>query len=142
METFFPKGMPLPVADWDTKGYWEGTREHKLMIQRCSRCGAYRHPPKPVCQECYSFEQELVESQGVGDVYSYIIVYHSVHPATKDVVPFNAVMVRLRDCGGAMITSNLVGVRNEDVNIGMPVEVVWEDVKEDIPLPRFQPQRQ
>lgn len=137
MANYFPAAMPLPAVDHDNQGYWDGCKEHKLKIQRCKRCGTFRHAPSPVCFQCHSFEHEYVESQGLGEVYSFIIVHHPVHPATKDVVPYNAVVVQLRDCGNVKITSNILGVRNEDIKIGMPVKVTWEDVAPDVSLPRF-----
>ncbi len=52
-------------------------------------------------------------------------------------MPYNAVIVQLRDCGGVRITSNLVDCSNDEVRIGMPVELVWEDVNDEVTLPRF-----
>ncbi len=139
MSTYFPEGMPIPAVEFDTKEFWDGCKQHKLLIQRCKRCGTFRHAPVPVCWNCYSFEHELVESQGVGEVFSYIIVHHPVHPATKDVVPYNAIVVQLKDCGQVKLTSNLLGIKNEEIKIGMPVKLTWEDVAPGISLPRFLP---
>ena len=35
--------------------------------------------------------------------------------------------------------SNLVGVGPGEVAIGMPVELVWEDMSADLSIPRFRP---
>ena len=35
--------------------------------------------------------------------------------------------------------SNLVDVSPDDVEIGMPVELVWEDMSADFVVPRFRP---
>lgn len=35
--------------------------------------------------------------------------------------------------------SNLVGVDPGDVTIGMPVELVWEDMSAELAIPRFRP---
>ena len=137
MAPFFGEGMPVPAMEIDTEPYWEGCKRHKLMIQRCKRCGTYRHSPAPVCHECHSFDHEFVESAGIGEVYTYTIIHMPLHPATKDQVPYNAVVVQLLDCGGAKIMSNLVEARNEDIRIGSRVQVVWDDVSSDISLPRF-----
>ena len=32
---------------------------------------------------------------------------------------------------------NVVGVENQDISIGMPVEVVFDDINDDISIPRF-----
>ena len=39
------------------------------------------------------------------------------------------------------MNSNVVNVAPEDVQIGMRVEVVWDDVTEEFSLPKFQPER-
>jgi uncharacterized OB-fold protein len=35
--------------------------------------------------------------------------------------------------------TNIVGCENKDIHIGMPVEVVFEDINEEITLPKFRP---
>jgi uncharacterized protein len=136
---FFDAGMPLPYPDEDTKEFWDGCNRERLQVQRCAACGAWRFAPGPVCYQCWSMEYEYVTSRGQGEVFSWTISYREVHPATRGAVPYNTVVVRLDDCGGAMVTSNLVDVNNEHIYAGMPVGVVWERVSETIVLPRFRP---
>ncbi len=136
---YFTEDMLLPEPNRDNEEFWAGCTAHRLVIQRCARCGTYRHLPVPVCSECTSFEWEWVESSGRGEIFSYIIVPHGVHPATLGAVPYNAVIVQLDDCGGVKLTSNLINAANEDIHIGMPVRVAWEDVGEGVTLPRFEP---
>jgi hypothetical protein len=38
-----------------------------------------------------------------------------------------------------MLLTNVVGCRNEDIYIGMPVEAVFEDITEEVTLPKFGP---
>jgi uncharacterized OB-fold protein len=40
---------------------------------------------------------------------------------------------------GPRLVSNIVGCAPEDVKIGMPVSVIFEDVTEDTTLFKFQP---
>ena len=35
----------LPIADEDTLVFWEGCRRHRLLIQQCDDCHAFRFPP-------------------------------------------------------------------------------------------------
>ncbi len=37
--------------------------------------------------------------------------------------------------------SNIVECNNEDLKIGMPVEVVFEDVTPEITIPKFRPSK-
>ena len=139
MSKYFEEGMPLPAFERDTQEFWDGCREHKLLIQRCDPCGEYRHTPTPACSQCPSFEHSLVESAGLGEVWSFIIVPHAVHPAVRATTPYNAVIVQLNDCGGVKLTSNVINCKNEDLYIGMPVKVTWEDRDDDLTVYRFEP---
>ena len=76
-------------------------------------------------------------SQGLGEIYTRTVVHRSVHPATEEAVPYNTVVVRLDDCGSAMITSNLLDVEHDEIEAGMKVSVVWDDVSPEWTLPRF-----
>jgi uncharacterized OB-fold protein len=90
-----------------------------------------------MCGSCQSTAYEWVESAGRGTVYTYTIVTHPVHPATKAVVPYNVVVVKLDDCGGVLVPGNVVDCPPEDVHVGMAVEVVFERVDDEIAIPRF-----
>lgn len=136
---YFADDMLLPAPHRDTQEFWDACNEQRLVIQRCARCGTYRHLPRPVCHQCTSFEWEWGQSRGLGEIFSYIIVPHGVHPATLDAVPYNAVIAQLSDCGGVKLTSNLINCANEDIRIGMPVRVAWEDAGDGVTLPRFEP---
>lgn len=129
--------MPVPRITPDTRDFWEACRAHKLIVQRCERCRTYRFAPSPICPRCQSADFTNVESLGVGEVFTWTVTHRTVHPAVNDNLPFNVAVIRLNDCGGAFITSNLVDVRNEDIHAGMPVEVVWDKINEQITLPRF-----
>lgn len=135
----FDPTMPKPVLDDpDTEAFWDACREHRLVVQRCSNCRTFRFAPVPLCFQCLSTEYEWVESKGTGEVYTWTVCHRSAHPATTNAVPYNVVVVRLDDCGGALITSNLVGAGpNDGIHAGMRVAVVWDDL-DDCTLPRFE----
>jgi len=135
----FGPGMPRPTIDADTEAFWSACREHRLVVQRCAECGAHRFAPAPVCHRCRSFATELDVSAGRGEVYTWTVVHQVMHPAVADVAPYNVAVVRLDDCGGAMLTTNIVSVDNDELFAGMRVEVRWDDVDDDLSLPRFAP---
>jgi len=135
----FPDGMPLPAPEPATAAFWEGCAVRELRIQKCAECGTHRHVPAPVCPHCRSFDHTWEASQGVGHVFSYIVVHHSVHPATADHVPYNVAVVQLDDCGGVFVTSNVIGCPNDGLRVGMRVRLVWEQVDASLSLYRFAP---
>jgi uncharacterized OB-fold protein len=138
----FGADMPRPAIDPDTEAFWSACRAHRLVVQRCAACGAHRFAPVPLCHRCRSFETELEESAGRGVVYTWTVVHQVMHPAVADAAPYNVAVVRLDDCGGALITTNIVAVANEELFAGMPVEVRWDDVDDELTLPRFAPYRE
>ena len=129
--------MPRPQIEPLTEPFWAAARQGRLVIQRCTDCGAFRHLPHVMCGSCQSPAHEWVESAGRGTVFTYTIVTHPVHAATKSAVPYNVVLVKLGDCGGVLVPSNVVDCPPEEVRVGMKVNVVLERVDDEIAIPRF-----
>jgi hypothetical protein len=129
--------MPPPLANATTLPWWEAAAEHRLVVQRCTSCKHTRHPPAPFCPECRSFESDWRELSGRGEVYSYTAVHRAI--AADQKLPFVVAIIALEDAGGIRMISNLVDVEPEDIEIGMPVELVWEDMSANLAIPRFRP---
>ena len=136
-ERFFPDGMPHPLAAATTLGWWKAAAEHRLVVQACSSCGATRLPPAPVCAECRSDEAGWLDVSGKGTVYTYTTVHRPI--AAGQELPFVIAVIALEDAGGVRIISNLVEIEPGEVEVGLPVEVVWEDMSADLAVPRFRP---
>ncbi len=129
----------LPAVTPDTAPYWEAASRHQLRLQCCAGCSAFRFPPGPWCPRCGSRESEWTAVSGRGEVYSYVVVHRATHPAFAPEVPYAVVLVELDGTGGIRIPSRLVGCTPEEVRIGMPVEIEFEDVAPDVTLPLFRP---
>lgn len=128
---------PLPAADEESEPFFQGAREGKLMIMRCKRCGAYRFPSRDRCDVCWSTDTEWVQASGKGTVYTFGIMHQLYHPGFKEEIPYNVVVVELEE--GPRTYSNLVGVANDQIRVGMPVEVTFERISDEISLPKFKP---
>lgn len=130
-------GIPLlrPRVDLDNQGFWEAVRQHKLVFQKCKDCGLLVHRPRPMCPRCNSMEREWAPSTGKGVVYSWVnFVYaNAAYPGIK--VPYTVVVVEMAE--GVRMISNLYDVKPEEVYVGMPVEVVFDDIADDLTLPKF-----
>ncbi len=136
-ERFFPDAMPAPLADAITLPWWQAAAEHRLVVQRCTACGHTRLPPAPVCPECRSAEADWKQVSGRGEVYTYTVVHRPI--AAGQEFPFVIAVIALEDAGGVRMLSNLVGADPAAVEIGLPVELVWEDMSADLAIPRFRP---
>jgi len=138
-ERFFPDGMPPALADAITLPFWQAAAEHRLVVQRCARCGHTRLPPAPVCSECRADAADWKELSGHGEIYTYTIVHRPV--AAGQPLPTVIAVIALEDAGGLRMISNVVDASPEEIRIGMPVEVVWEDMSAELAIPRFRPRR-
>jgi hypothetical protein len=128
---------PLPSPDPETKPYWEALRAHKLLFQQCSDCETKFAPYQALCPSCWSENVVDCEASGGGAVYTFSIVYRAPVPAFKADLPYAVAIVQLDE--GVYFTTNLVGCSVTDVAIGMPVEVVFDDVSDTITLAKFHP---
>lgn len=127
---------PLPEITPDNKPFWDACKRHELSLQRCQDCGHLRLP-SPICQECLSMNAEWVKVSGRGKLYTWTTIFQRYHPAFTDELPYNVAMVELEE--GPRVITNIVECKNDDLHIGMEVEVVFEDVTEEITLPKFKP---
>ena len=130
--------FPRPIPEFDAQEFWEGCNRGELLMQRCASCKTFRWLPQPMCPSCHSIEREWVRVSGKGTVYSYTIITHPVHPAARSRVPYNVAQVQLEEDPQLILITNLVGVPNEDIRIGMPVQVVFEEHSPGVMLPKFE----
>lgn len=130
---------PLPRPTIDTKEFWEGCRRGELTIQRCKDCGRYRFYPCPMCHFCGSMNAEWVKMSGRGKVYTWTVIRKAADPAWKDDLPYTVVVVELDEQEGLLMPGNLLHCDPEDIQAGMPVEVVFVDVSDEITLPQWRP---
>ncbi|MGH9090908.1 MAG: bifunctional MaoC family dehydratase N-terminal/OB-fold nucleic acid binding domain-containing protein [Acidimicrobiales bacterium] len=128
-------GRPRPAITQDNAFFFEGARRHRLLAQRCTACGTLRHPPLPACGTCRSFEWEAVELSGRGELFSFVVVHYPRVSAFDYPLPVG--LVALEE--GTRLVADLEGLDAGEWRIGMPVEVGFVDVDEDLTLPVFRP---
>jgi hypothetical protein len=126
---------PAPTPSRDSAFFWDRVQRGQLVGQRCAGCSKLRHPPRPMCPHCRSFEWEELSLSGRGTVHSFIA---PVHPPLPMFEP--GYLVALIDLDeGIRLLSNLCDVRPEDVQIGMAVEVFFVETAEDGRVHQFRP---
>jgi uncharacterized OB-fold protein len=129
----------LDVDDPVTGPFWQAARDHQLVFQRCTDCGAFRHPPADACRQCRSFAREWAPVDGPGTVFTYTVVHRPYSKAVADYVPYIVAIVVFAGAPGVKWITNLVGAPSGGVEVGMPVEVVFEPVGEGGVVPRVRP---
>ena len=128
---------PLPEMQPWSKKFWEGTKERKLLIQECKDCNVKIFYPRKHCPECWSSDLSWAEAAGRAKIYSYSITMGGVEKRFAADLPFVLALVDLDE--GIRMMTNIVNCDPEEVRIGMDVEVVFEDVTDEITLPKWQP---
>lgn len=128
---------PLPRITPDDQAFWDGTRQHKLLLPTCSHCRRASWPPGPVCPHCFSDALTWTEASGHGTVSSWVVVHKAWLPAFAADIPYNAVQVQLEE--GVCLTGSLVGAGNDALRVGLPVQAVFDDVTPEVTLVRFEP---
>jgi len=128
---------PLPRIDEESRGYWEALARHELYLQRCRDCGTLRFYPRALCPSCLSSTVEWVRASGRGTVYTFTVTHQNQAPGFREELPYVLAIVELAE--GVRMMTNIVGCAPDAVRVGMPVEVVFEDVTPEITLAKFRP---
>ena len=128
-ESYLPEGIPQPqpARDGLDAPYWEGTRRHELLVQRCASCGTWQWGPEWLCHKCHSFEIGWEAPAGEARLFSWERSWHPVHPALVDAVPYLVGLVEFPDADGIRMIGNFVGEPTQDMVIGAKVAPVFED---------------
>lgn len=130
---------PIPIKTQDNQRYWDAADRHELVLQQCEACQSYNHPPGPACAKCGSTELSW-ESQGsdiTGTLYSYVVSYRPFLPGFQDDLPTIIAVVELNDPQEVKIIGNVLECPPEELEIGMPVKMIWQDITEDRALPQW-----
>jgi uncharacterized OB-fold protein len=134
---------PVPIPDEHSRPFFEGAKAGELKVLRCTECGAWMWPTShvgpvgvhPRCHGCFSPDLEWRTASGCGTLYSYAVM-HQPYPGFEDDVPYDLALVELEE--GVRCLTNVVECDNAELEIGMPLEVTFEDAGE-VALPKFRP---
>jgi uncharacterized OB-fold protein len=130
---------PYPVPDGDTAPFWEAARLGRLRIQRCRACGRAVFYPRAVCPHCTSAELEWIDASGRGSVHSFTVV-HRAPEDFRDEAPYVVALVDLEE--GVRMMARITGSEPDQVAIGLPVQVEFQRLTEEIALPCFRLMRE
>ena len=131
-----PPLKPVSEPDALTEPFFAAGAEGRLLLATCDGCGEMRLPTSPACPNCLGEGYEWNEVSGRGTVYTFAIMHQRYHAAWEPDLPYNIAVVELDE--GPRMPANIIGIENDEIAVGMPVEVVWEREGE-APVPRFRP---
>jgi len=128
---------PIPIPSATTEFFWDGCKQHQLLLQQCTSCSAFRFPPSPICPECLSTGSKIEEVSGQGTVHTFGVYHRLYHPGFKEEIPYVVGIIELDE--GPRLLSNVIDSDPKDVYCGMPVHDVFEEITEDSTLYKFAP---
>jgi uncharacterized OB-fold protein len=126
---------PLPKPSPTSRPFWDAAKRHELQLQRCGACGRYIYYPRDRCPKCFSDQLAWNRVSGRGKLYSYTVVRRASSRHFAD-APYVLAIVELDE--GPRLTTNIVAAP-EQVRVGMPVQVYFDDVTPDHTLVKFKP---
>jgi len=129
-----PQSKPVARITPLNKPFWDYARQAVFALQTCNACGDAHIPESPVCPSCLSQDQSWRPSSGKGTLESWADFHRAYWDGFKDELPYRTCLVQLDE--GPLLISNLVGSQ-ADVKIGARVEVIFEQIDEDMVLPKF-----
>ncbi len=131
--------IPPPIPQPESDFYWEKCKAPELWLRHCKACDNTYFYPRDICPNCFSRETDWIQSSGQGTLHTFAIVHRGPTPPFRDRAPYVAAVVELE--GGARMPTNLVDVEPDpaSIQVGMAVEVVFDDLDDKISLPKFRP---
>jgi len=129
------RGVLRPTVNRDTEYFWAGLAARELRVWRCGACGLLRHPPGPMCPRCGATRPEYQVASGLGTVYSFVVHHHP--PVPGRALPFVVALVELTE--GVRVMGELRGVAPAEVRVGLPVEIDFDRVDDELTLPAWRP---
>lgn len=125
----------MPLLDDDNEFFWTSGRDGNLRFLHCGSCDYFIHPPAPICPRCHNREVEPKQVSGQASVFSFTVNHQ---PWDGSPEPYVIGLVELPEQEGLRLTTAIVGCEPDEVAIGMPVQVVFED-HDPVFLPLFEP---
>jgi len=126
-----------PVPTSVTQPFWDGTREHQLLLQWCTACEKPIFYPRESCPGCFGDTLEWRPASGRGEIYAVTVEHRPQITSLQAEEPFAVVLVELEE--GVRMMSNVIDCAPDDVTVGMKVTVAWEPLSDGRNLPQFTP---
>ena len=113
----------LPKFQEHNRAYWTGGADGQLLIDQCTGCALWVHPPAADCPDCGGALAARPVS-GHGAVFTYTVNHQPFNPTVP--IPYVIAIVELAEQADLRIATNIVDCEPDSVYVGLPVEVRFE----------------
>jgi uncharacterized protein len=137
---------PLPdLEDQESSAFWEGTRQKEIRFPKCRSCNKYRWYPTVLCPYCHSSEFDWVALKSQPKLYSWSVVkmdgpMWNVGKKTGNGQRIVGV-VEFEEAPDLLLATNIVDCLPEDLEVDMPLEVIFQKVNDLVTMPLFKPKK-
>jgi len=109
--------------------YWRLKKQRYALVgEVCPHCDAKLFPPRDICPHCGGEAKQPYKFSGQGEVYSFTKMSNA--PAGfEEQAPYTIALVKLAE--GPVVTAQLTDLGDQQVEIGMPVEMVTRKIRND-----------
>jgi len=109
--------------------YWRLKKQRYALVgEICPHCDAKLFPPRDICPHCGGEAKQPYKFSGQGEVYSFTKMSNA--PAGfEEQAPYTIALVKLAE--GPVVTAQLTDLGDQQVEIGMPVEMVTRKIRND-----------
>ena len=122
--------IPAPQPNPETKAFWEGAAQGRLLLKKCLACSQVHYYPRAICPFCGSDRTEWQQASGRGSIYSWSVMRRAE-------VPYAIAYVTLEE--GVTMMTNIVDCDLDGIRIGQRVRVVFKPTEGGPPVPAFTP---
>ena len=126
-----------PAVTAETRRFWEAAGRGELVVEHCGDCRLHVFPPRGYCPGCGRRELDDVTVAGPGVVYSFTVNWNAWQPGMD--VPFALVLVEFPDAPGFRLLGRMHGTDVDDLRVGQPVSIGFDEGPGGIRVPCFQP---
>ncbi len=119
---------PAPVVLPDTAVFHEAVADQRLVIQKCSSCGRFQHPPGQLCRWCGLTDLGYEPVSGRARLWSWTVARMSFAAGFDSAVPYLILCVELVEQPGLLMLSDRPHVNHQiisQLHIGASMHAVF-----------------
>ncbi|HHX35832.1 MAG TPA: acyl dehydratase [Gammaproteobacteria bacterium] len=120
---------PMPIPTYISAPFWDGLKDGKILMQHCADCEKWTFYPRRHCSHCLSSNVEFKQVSGEGTLYTYTVARIPTLPEFAGPEPQLMAVVELDE--GVRVNTTLVGLTEDEIEIGMRVKPVRALVSKD-----------
>ena len=114
--------LPGPIINPENQVFWQAAQKDRLVLKVCNSCKEVHYYPRAICPHCGSNDTVWINSEGVGEIYSFTVMRRGVE------VPFAMAYVCLKE--GISLLTHLYGFDFDAIRIGQKVRVVFQETQD------------